>query len=247
LDTEIPDRLHWAGLASLVALAIGMNLTRRAAYRLHLERQTQEFAMRQLLASLILFACAQASSAVENSKYFVFIGEKISVEAVVPKEGEIPFDSEYIAKYRILESYRGSYDGTQIEFTAYDHYGFPGFANYQHVLLFVELDDGKYYHAKYQYSALYKTKDGRWAGPYDAYDYGHEFNRETTIKPVIIDFLEPVQVDVSGHEKRSIEKWFPAPYFRIAGGKAIAVYGNYVPELFLLKQNGVLKARGDFQ
>jgi len=25
------------------------------------------------------------------------------------------------------------------------------------------------------------------------------------------------------------------------------VYGNYVPELFLLKQGGVLKARGDFQ
>jgi hypothetical protein len=35
--------------------------------------------------------------------------------------------------------------------------------------------------------------------------------------------------------------------FTREGKNAIAVYGNYLDELFLLKQNGVLKARGDFQ
>jgi len=203
--------------------------------------------MRQLLLSLGLFVFAQSGFGVENSKYLVFIGEKISVNAVPARKGEIPFDKQFLAKYRVVETFHGSYEGTEIEFTAYDHYGSPGFANYQHVLLYVELEDGKYYHSKYQYNPLYKTKDGRWAGPYDAYDYGHEYNRQTPIKPEVIDFLKPVEIDVSRFEKAHIEKWFPAPYFRIEGGKAIAVYGNYVRELFLLKQNGVLKARGEFQ
>ena len=63
----------------------------------------------------------------------------------------------------------------------------------------------------------------------------------------MIEFKKPVVIDVSRYEKDDVPKWFPAPYFRVKGDKAIAVYGNYVPELFLLKQNGVLKARGDFQ
>ena len=203
--------------------------------------------MRQLLVSLTLLVFAQCCPGAENSKYFVFVGEKISVTAVPPKKGEVPFDGQFLAKYRVVEPYRGSYDGTEIELTVYDHYGVPPFASYQHVLLYVELHDGKYYHAKYQYSPLYKTKDGRWASSYAAYDYGHEYNRQTAIKPEVIDFLKPVEIDVSSYEEGDLKKWFPEPYFRFVGRKAIAVYGNYVPELFLLKQNGVLKARGDFQ
>jgi len=203
--------------------------------------------MRQLLASLVLLAFAQYCAGAENSKYFVFVGEKISVTPVPPKDGEILFDEQFLARYRVIEPYRGSYDGTEIEFKVYDHYGVPPFASFQHVLLFVELHDGKYYHAKYQFSPLFKTKDGRWAAPYDADDYGHEYNRQTAIKPEVIDFLNSVELDVSRYEKGDLEKWFPKPYFRVKGGKAIAIYGNYVPELFLLKQNGVLKARGDFQ
>jgi hypothetical protein len=203
--------------------------------------------VRKLLVSLLLLVFAQCCFGSENSKYFVFVGEKISVTAVPPKEGEFPFNKRFLARYRIVEPYRGSYNGKEIEFTVYDHYGSPAFANYQHVLLYVELHEGKYYHAKYQFSPLYRTKDGRWAGAYDAYDYGHEYNRGTAIKPEVIDFLKPVVFDISRDKGVAIEKWFPEPYFRIEGGKAIAVYGNYVPELFLLKQNGVLKARGDFQ
>jgi hypothetical protein len=202
--------------------------------------------MRHLLISVLLLTFARYSHAAENSKYFVFVGEKISVTAVLPKEGEIPFDEQYLAKYRVLESFRGGYDGKEIEFTAFDHYGSPGFAKYQHVLMYVELHEGKYFHAKYQYTPLYRTKDGRWAGPYDAYDYGHEYNKGTAIKPEVIDFLVPVVFDIA-RDAKNPEKSFPKPYYRIEGRKAIAVYGNYVQELFLLKQNGVLKARGDFQ
>lgn len=202
--------------------------------------------MKILASWLVLITLAQPSLA-DNSKYFVFVGEKISVTAVPPKKDEIPFDRKYLAKYRVLEPYRGSYDGTEIEFTAFDHYGVPAFADHEHVLLFVVLHDGQYYHAKYQYNPLYKTRDGRWAGPYAANDYNHEYNKNTAIKPEPIDFAEPVVTRISSADKSDREKWLPEPYYRIEGRKAIAVYGNYVPELFLLKQNGVLKARGEFQ
>ena len=177
----------------------------------------------------------------------MFIGEKVSVTFIPPEKGEIPFDNQYLAKYRIIEPFRGTFDGKEIEFTVYDHMGDPAFSHFRHVLLYVELHEGKYYHSKYMFSPLYKTKDGRWAGPYDAYDYQHEYNKGTPIKPVRIDFAEPLIVDIPRLESSEIKKWFPEPYYRIQGRKATAVYGNYVPELFLLKQGGVLKARGDFQ
>jgi len=184
----------------------------------------------------------------ENSKYFVFVGEKISLERVAPKAGERSLDQRFLAKYRVLEPFRGTYKGTEIEFTVFDHYGIPPFSKYRYVLLYVELHDGHYYHSKYQYSPLYKTKSGKWAGPYATYDYQHEYNKRTTIRPEIIEFTEPVVFDIpSTLTANDVKAWYPAPFYKIEGNKAIAEYGNYVDELFLLKQNGVLKARGDFQ
>jgi len=184
----------------------------------------------------------------ENSKYFVFVGEKISLERVATKAGERSLDQRFLAKYRVLEPFRGTYKGTEIEFTVFDHYGIPPFSKYRHVLLYVELHDGHYYHSKYQYSPLYKTKSGKWAGPYATYDYQHEYNKRTTIRPEIIEFTEPVVFDIpSTLTANDVKAWYPAPFYKIEGNKAIAEYGNYVDELFLLKQNGVLKARGDFQ
>ena len=41
-----------------------------------------------------------------------------------------------------------------------------------------------------------------------------------------------------------IQTWYPKPYYDIRNGKAIAIYGNYVDDLFILKQQTILKARG---
>ncbi|WP_413665373.1 hypothetical protein ACG1BZ_09350 [Microbulbifer sp. CNSA002] len=198
-----------------------------------------------LLISLIISGSALSDT--EGSKYFVFIGQRISLEPVPPKEGEVLFDSQFLATYRIVDPYRGAYQGSEIEFTVFDHYGRPPFSNYEHVLLYVVKHDGRYYHSKYQFTPVYKTKSGKWAGAYAVYDYTHSYNENTKIKPVRIEFSEPVVIDITGYEKEDIIKWFPEPYYKIEGGSAVAVYGNYIDELFLLKQNGVLKARGDFQ
>jgi len=203
--------------------------------------------MRYLLLTALLPLLAQVAVGAENSKYFAFVGEKISLDPVPARNGKVTFDAEFLARYRVLEPYWGTYGGKEIEFTVFDHYGTPPFSKYQHVLLYVVRHNGRYYHSKYQYSPLYKTKGGLWAGPYDADDYDHEYNKNTSIRPEIIDFQEPVVVDVSQLPAAQIEMWFPEPYYRVEGGKATAIYGNYLKELFLLKQSGVLKARGDFQ
>lgn len=203
-------------------------------------------AMRLIFLTLLIFPL-QVLSEPKNSQYFVFVGKKISLEAIPPKENQRRFDFKFLAKYKILMSYRGTFNGDEIEFTVFNHRGIPPFSQYEHVLLYVEMHGEHYYHAKYQHTPLYKTQTGRWAGAYSAYDYNHPNNKNTTIKPEKINFIEPVTFDISGRSNATVSRWFPEPYYKIADNKAIAVYGNYIEELFLLKQNGVLKARGDFQ
>jgi len=199
------------------------------------------------LVILFLLLSARVAIAQGAEEYFVFVGEKISFEHIGHHDYGFMRDSAFAAKYRILEPFKGAYDESEIEFTVYDHYGTPAFLKYDHVLLYVERHNGRWYHSKYLYTPLYRTVDGEWAGPYQTYDYTHEYNKNTEIKPALIEFAEPVSFDVSNIDQESIERWYPEPYYRIENGKAIAVYGNYLEELFLLKQRGVLKARGDFQ
>ena len=183
-------------------------------------------------------------SKVDNLKknsLFVFVGEKIEIKSLPQKEPA--FNSAFIARYKILDKVYGDYSKDTIEFEVYDHFGEPAFSKFQYVLLFVSVYQGTFIHEKYQYFDLYKTADGKWASPYAVGDYNHTYNKKTSIKPQKIEFAETDDFDVSGWKSKLIKEWRPTPYFVIANGKAKAVYGNYIPELFILKRNGVLKAR----
>lgn len=105
----------------------------------------------------LLIPCS-AFSDNEGSKYLIFVGSKISISLVDPKEGEVLFDSQFLAKYSVLEVYRGSYDSKEVEFAVFDHYGALPFSKHEHVLLYLERQEGRYYHSTYQYTPLYKTK-----------------------------------------------------------------------------------------
>lgn len=181
----------------------------------------------------------------DSNQLFVFVGEKIAVEPLPHKRYSM--DNAFKAKYAILKKEYGDFPGDTIEFVAYDHYGTPAFSKFKNVLLFVSADSGTYYHQKYMYNDVYKTKDGRWAGTYTD-DYEHEYNKHTKIKPVKIEFAERVayptiMIDDDG---RQIKLSYPKPFFRTIGDSAIAVYGNYIDDLFKLKRDGVLTARGLF-
>ncbi len=175
-----------------------------------------------------------------EGKMLVIIGEKISVK-VLPQEGG-SLDGKFLATYKIEEIVCGKYDRDTILFIAYDHYGYPGFSNYKNTMLFLSDNDSVIYHQKYQFFDVYKTKDGRWASSYKSDDYW----RTDSIKPVPIEFAEEVSYNIVGGKKKLIKEYYPEPYYRLTKEKAIAEWGNYVPELFQLKKEGVLKARGLF-
>lgn len=175
-----------------------------------------------------------------EGKLLVIVGEKVSVN-VLPHEGG-SLDGKFLATYIIKELVCGKYSRDTISFIAYDHYGYPGFSDYKNAMLFLSDYDSVIYHQKYQFFDVYKTKDGRWASSYQTDDYW----RSSEVKPVPIEFTEEVSYNITGGKKKLIKQYYPEPYFRLTKEKAIAVWGNYVPELFQLKKDGILKARGLF-
>lgn len=176
------------------------------------------------------------------NKLLVFVGEKIEVKIGDPEfEGR---DARFVAKYKILERVCGSYSKDTIEFIVYDHYGLPEFQSYKTVLLYVAITDSLNYHLKYLFQPLYKTKNGKWAAPYMASLHNDVDSITENLKPVKIDFAEEVSFSVAGWKKQQAKEVFPLPFYKIAGQKAIAVYGNYIPELFELEKQGMLKHWG---
>lgn len=150
--------------------------------------------------------------------FMVFVGEKISFEPILPKDGEIPFDRGFKAKYKILKKLYGNYSADTIVFESYIHKGnVPGFSECKNPLLYLSKENGKWYQEKYQYDEVFPTKNGRWAGIGKSQEYGHSNNKDVKIAPENILFSD---------------------------GQLST--GNYAEDLFYLRKNGVLKARGLF-
>lgn len=182
----------------------------------------------------------------KKNTLFAFVGEKIEVAPIKVEEGSMYY--RFIAKYRILQRVYGNYPNEIIEFEVFDHFGEPQFSKFKNVLLFVSKYNGKYYQEEYMYNDVYKTKDGRWAGTYATNDYGHDYNKKTSVEPVRIEFADEVDYPtlLRDDQGKVMKLSYPSPYFEIRGDKAVAVYGNYIEDLFKLKKDGVLTARGLF-
>lgn len=183
----------------------------------------------------------------DSTHLFAFVGEKISIERLPREQGSM--DNVFKAKYVILKEVYGNFKQDTIEFVAYDHYGTPAFSKYNNVLLYVSADGGTYFHQKYMYNYVYKTKDGRWAGTFASDDYNHAYNKHTKIKPEKIEYAKKVSFPTKlvDEEGRELEFTYPKPYFKTLGDSAFAVYGNFVEDLFILKKEGTLTSRGLFE
>lgn len=181
----------------------------------------------------------------KENTLFAFVGEKISISPVPPKPDD--FDKAIKAKYLIIKRIYGNHEGDTVEFEARDPYGQFEFPMYNHALLYVSEYEGTLYQEKFLYDAVFKTKDGRWAGAYSD-QYKRADIAKTNLKPEKIDFAEKVgyltrMKDSTGKEYTWL---YPEPYYKIVGDTAFAVYGNYVPELFILKKEGILSERKRF-
>jgi hypothetical protein len=200
------------------------------------------------IAILLSFTCALLSlntalAQTRKDSLIVFVGEKISV---VEDPEELSFNRRFRAKYRILEMVHGSHTADTIEFLAYVHEGPLAFDNYSNVLLFVSNHDGQLYHEKYQFFDVYKARNGKWASPYPTADYNHPFKDSITVKPEKINFPQDLKYSLKPSFQVLRRQDYTAPFYRIVGDYAVPVYGNYVEDLFKLKMETTLKARGIF-
>ena len=212
----------------------------------------------------LLISLTSVFGQTRKDSLLVFVGEKIDVKYSPEEKKESPvdtiikgkdtsyvrhvplsFDSRYVVKYKVLQLINGSYKQDTIEFIAFDHYGKPAFSEYKTVLLFVSHYKGELIHEKYQYFDLYLTTDNKWASPYSSEkDFNHPYKDNITVKPEKISFKEEISFPIDKLSPDEIKIRFPKPYYEIKNGKAIVVYGNYVDDLFKLKQQTILKGRG---
>jgi hypothetical protein len=170
-----------------------------------------------------------------------FVGEKISWEPMPYRKGSMYVG--FRAKYKIIQMMYGKYRNDTISFEAFDHYGVPSFLHYKNALLYVTRSKRKYYHEAYLFDDVYKTKNGKWAGPYQ-----RSYTPKTPlIKPEKIDFEEQVAFAMSmvcyDGMIRCLDYAYPTPYFRHEGDSAIAEYGNYIEELVLEEKQTSLTER----
>lgn len=172
------------------------------------------------------------------SNYFIFVGEKIEV-----KGEEIPYycntiimDGKFKATYKVLKNVYGKHPLNTFSFYAFDHYGTPNFSKYKNVLLFVGEYCNEFYHTKYQYFDIYKTKNGKWATPGDPYKY-NLYTKDKYIKAKTINFDKNVYFDISDYSKERIAKEYPKEYYKVIGNRAIPIKGIYISEMIKVKEN----------
>jgi hypothetical protein len=184
----------------------------------------------------------------ESQNLLVFVGKKVTIEKVPGRYGIN--DSQYKARYQVLQVVHGQYRDSMIEFTAFDHYGFPRFGRYETALLYVTMRRSwllqpRYFHEKYQYQPVYSTADGRWAGCGDPY-YFDEVHRGK-IQAQVIDFKPEVTIDVAKIPPVKVEEAYPKAFFDYRKDVVICRKGVFLDDLFTVKREGVLKARGIFK
>jgi len=180
----------------------------------------------------------------KNRKLYGFIAEKISLNGDYPYycDRVNTLDGRYQAKYKVLKNIYGDLKMDTVDFTVYDHYGMPKFSKYKYVMLFVSDHCGKLIHEKYQYYDVYPTEDGRWARPGDPYQLDQK--QAKLVKPIAIKFNNGLSFDITDLHPNRIKELYPEPYFKIVDNKALPLTGAYADELFSIKKDGVLKARG---
>ena len=184
-----------------------------------------------LVAIIALLASYIRGSAADQKRdakrdLIVFVGKRLSVtrsEPPPPAKDVAMLDAQFQAHYKVLHMVFGSFKPKEISFTVYDHYGEPGFAQYDTALMFVSRFKGKLYHEKYLFFPVHPTANGRWASCGDPGQWEIGYERKSPLNPVPITFAGNVTDKATGQQ---------------------CTEGNYVEDLFSLRRDGVLKARG---
>lgn len=191
----------------------------------------------------------------KNINLYAFVGKKISVTEFDPNEnkeseftGEYEIDEEtgdtlkisrrhYImdgafkCKYQVVRKMFNYLESDTIEFIAYDHYGTPGFAESDTVILYLSKskDEGHYFHQKYQYDNIFKDKKGNY------FSYPKFLGTKyTTYKDSLKGFkaiLKNEKFNIKDMSKETVESYYPKEFYKVENDFAYPIKGIYLYEL----------------
>lgn len=191
----------------------------------------------------------------KNINLYAFVGKKISVTEFDPNENQedVPtgkyeideetgdtlkvikkryvMDNAFKCKYQVIRKMFNYLETDTVEFIAYNHYGTPGFAERDIVILYLSKskDGSHYFHQKYQYDNVYINKKGHY------YSYPKFSGSESPEKfENMIDFdktFSDEKYDVSHLDAEAIKMYYPPKFYKIENNFAIPIKGIYLNRL----------------
>ncbi|MCX8531878.1 hypothetical protein [Chryseobacterium luquanense] len=191
----------------------------------------------------------------KNINLYAFVGKKISVTEFDPNEnqedvptGEYEIDEEmgdtlkvvkrsYImdnafkCRYKVVKKMFNYLETDTVEFIAYDHYGTPGFAKRDTIILYLSKskDGSHYFHQKYQYDHVYKNRKGH----YYSYPKFHGSESPETIEGMtgFDKNFSYEKYDVSHLNSEAIKMYYPPKFYTIENNFAIPIRAIYLNRL----------------
>jgi hypothetical protein len=138
-----------------------------------------------------------------------------------------------------------------VEITSHDFLGDFEFLDYDYVMLYVYKDENKAtYQHWYRHNKLFRTKDGRWAGPPPRdWIYGDSVERrKLNVRRMPYEDMARIKLfvyDDSIYYEDELEplfKWdFPPSVYKMVGFEMVTDLGNYEIELFEYKAKSLIE------
>lgn len=191
----------------------------------------------------------------KNINLYAFVGKKISVTEFDPNEnqkdiptGEYEIDEEtgdtlkimrerYImdvafkCKYKVVKKMFNYLETDTVEFIAYDHYGSPGFAERDTVILYLSKskDGSHFFNQKYQYDQVYQNKKGRYYS-YPKFN-GSESNETIEGMTGFDKVFSEEKYDVSQLSPEAVKTHYPPEFYKIENNFATPIKAIYLKRL----------------
>ena len=150
-------------------------------------------------------------------------------------------DSGFRCKYKIVKNIFNHLPNDTIEFIAYDHYGKPGFAEKDTVILYLSKNkiENYYFHQKYQYDNVFKDEKGNYFS-YPKFSGTHYTKYKDSINGFKIN-LENEKYNLQNLSKETIKAYYPKEFYKIKGKTAFPIKGIYLNELFNFRLKSMFK------
>ena len=150
-------------------------------------------------------------------------------------------DSGFRCKYKIVKNIFNHLPNDTIEFIAYDHYGKPGFAEKDTVILYLSKNkiENYYFHQKYQYDNVFKDEKGNYFS-YPKFPGTQYTKYKDSINGFKIN-LKNEKYNLQNLSKETIKAYYPKEFYKIKGKTAFPIKGIYLNELFNFRLKSMFK------